>query len=187
MLLIGGDKSTQDRILYKRSIYYQNRENVMVEKVSDFDVSEYLDDEKSIAAYLSAVVEENDTKLLLAAIGDIAKARGMAKIASDSGLGRESLYKALNPEAKPRFDTILKVLISLGVKIRFNAITEEEKKTNDKKASTVKKSIQKRKSHLSDRPIDRRHANEKARPVRNKITPRKKNRTAAEQEHNRIY
>ena len=152
----------------------------MVEKISNFDISEYLDDEKSIAAYLSAVVEENDTKLLLAAIGDIAKARGMAKIASDSGLGRESLYKALNPEAKPRFDTILKVLFSLGVKISFNAVKEEEKKINDKKSGAVKKNIRKRKSQLSNRPIDRRHVMEKARPVRNKITPRKKNRTAAE-------
>jgi probable addiction module antidote protein len=92
------------------------------EKISNFDVSEYLKDEKSIAAYLSAIVEENDPKLLLAAIGDIAKARGMAKIASDCGLGRESLYKALHPEAKPRFDTIVRVLNSLGVRIGFNVI-----------------------------------------------------------------
>ena len=94
----------------------------MAEKVSNFDVSEYLDSEESIAAYLSAIIEENDPKLLLAAISDIAKARGMSKIASDSGLGRESLYKALNAESKPRFETILKVLNSLGVKIGFKAV-----------------------------------------------------------------
>jgi probable addiction module antidote protein len=114
----------------------------MVEKISDFDVSEYLEDEKSIAAYLSAIMEEKDTKLLLAAIGDIAKARGMAKIASDSGLGRESLYKTLNPDAKPRFDTILKVLTSLGVRIEFNAIGEV-KKRNSASGLIVKKNIMK--------------------------------------------
>ena len=109
----------------------------MSEKVTNFDFSEYLKDEKTIAAYLSAIVEENDPKLLLAAIGDIAKARGMAKIASDSGLGRESLYKALNSEAKPRFDTIIRVLNSLGVEIGFNAINE------DKKVNKVNREIKK--------------------------------------------
>lgn len=93
----------------------------MPSKVSAFDVSEYLKDEASIAAYLSAIVEEGDPRLLLSAIGDIAKARGMSKIASESGLGRESLYKALNSDAKPRFDTILRVLSALGVNIVFNA------------------------------------------------------------------
>ena len=112
----------------------------MAEKVSNFDVSEYLDSEESIAAYLSAIIEENDPKLLLAAISDIAKARGMAKIASDSGLGRESLYKALNAESKPRFETILKVLNSLGVKIGFKAIVEKkEKGTRNKKYLSSKK------------------------------------------------
>ena len=99
----------------------------MAIKISKFDVSEYLNDEESIAAYLSATLEEGDPKLLLSAISDVAKARGMSKIAIDSGLGRESLYKALNPEAKPRFETILKVLNSLGVKIKFNAISEQDK------------------------------------------------------------
>jgi probable addiction module antidote protein len=95
----------------------------MTIKISDLDVSEYLNDEESIAAYLSAIVEEGDPKLLLAAISDVAKARGMSKVAIDSGLGRESLYKALNPNAKPRFDTILRVLNSLGLQIGFNSIT----------------------------------------------------------------
>jgi probable addiction module antidote protein len=92
----------------------------MSTKVTAFDVSEYLKDESSIAAYLSAIVDEGDPALLLAAIGDIAKARGMSRIANDSGLGRESLYKALNSGAKPRFDTIIKVLNALGVNIAFN-------------------------------------------------------------------
>jgi probable addiction module antidote protein len=93
----------------------------MSTKVTPFDVSEYLKDEASIAAYLSAILEEGDPKLLLSAIGDIAKARGMSKIASESGLGRESLYKALHSNAKPRFDTILKVISALGVSIVFSA------------------------------------------------------------------
>jgi probable addiction module antidote protein len=97
-------------------------------KITNLDVSEYLDSEESIAAYLSAIIDEGDPQLLLAAISDVAKARGMAKIASDSGLGRESLYKALKPESKPRFETILKILNSLGVKIQFNA--KEEIKIN---------------------------------------------------------
>jgi probable addiction module antidote protein len=89
-------------------------------KLSSFDVSEYLNNERMIAEYLSAIVEENDPALLLSAIGDIAKARGMSKIAAESGLGRESLYKALHSESKPRFDTVLKVLGALGVSIKFN-------------------------------------------------------------------
>jgi probable addiction module antidote protein len=103
----------------------------MSTKVTAFDVSEYLKDEASIAAYLSAIMEEGDPRLLLSAIGDIAKARGMSRIASESGLGRESLYKALNSKAKPRFDTILKVLSALGVNIAFNP--KENKRSSYKK------------------------------------------------------
>jgi len=114
-------------------------------KITQFDVSEYLDSEDSIASYLSSIIEEGDPQLLLAAISDVAKARGMAKIASDSGLGRESLYKALKPESKPRFETILKVLNSLGVKIQFNAIHDTVvKRTRSNKS--VKKATTKKKS-----------------------------------------
>ena len=103
-------------------------------KLTNLDVSEYLTTGESIASYLSAIIEEGNPQLLLAAISDVAKARGMAKIASDSGLGRESLYKALKPESKPRFETIVKVLDSLGVKIQFNAIHDmEEKKVKKNK------------------------------------------------------
>lgn len=115
-------------------------------KISNFQFSEYLVDEESVAAYLSAIMEEENPKLLLSAISDIAKARGMSKIASDAGLGRESLYKALNPGSKPRFETILKVLNSLGVKIQFNAIHEAEDKKRDKKHSpTLEKNTTSRK------------------------------------------
>lgn len=78
---------------------------------------------------------------LLSAISDVAKARGMARIASDTGLGGESLYKALKPESKPRFETILKVLNSLGVKMQFNAIhgTKETNEKINKSINSVKK------------------------------------------------
>ena len=113
-------------------------------KVTNFDVSEYLATEESIASYLSSVIEEGDSRLLLAAISDVAKARGMAKIASDSGLGRESLYKALKPESKPRFETILKVLNSLGVKMQFNAINETDEKKRKRTVTTMPGSVRKK-------------------------------------------
>ena len=90
----------------------------MAKKLIKFDAAAYLDNEESIAEYLSAVMEKNDLDLLLAAVGDVAKARGMATIARDSGLGRESLYKAFAPGAKPRFDTVMKVLQALGLKLQ---------------------------------------------------------------------
>ena len=89
----------------------------MTKKIRKFDVSDYLNDEETIAAYLNSVMEENDQDLLLGAIGDIAKARGMKQIAQKSGLGRESLYKALTPGARPRFETIMGVLRALDVNI----------------------------------------------------------------------
>ena len=89
----------------------------MIKKTKKFDVSDYLNDEETIAAYLNSVMEENDQDLLLGAIGDIAKARGMKQIAQKAGLGRESLYKALAPGARPRFETIIGVLRALDVNL----------------------------------------------------------------------
>lgn len=87
-------------------------------KFTKFDITNYLDSEEAIAAYLSAVMDEGDPDLLLAALGDIARARGMAKLAEDSGLNRESLYKALRPGAKPRFDTVFRIMAALNIKMR---------------------------------------------------------------------
>lgn len=87
-------------------------------KYSKFDVVDYLDSEEAIAAYLSAVLEQNDPDLLIAALGDIARARGIAKLAEDSGLNRESLYKALRPGAKPRFDTVFRIMTALDIKMQ---------------------------------------------------------------------
>lgn len=86
-------------------------------KLLPFDAARYLTDDKAIAEYVTAVLEANDSDLLLLALGDVARARGMAQVAKDAGLGRESLYKALAPGAKPRFDTVLKVARALGVKL----------------------------------------------------------------------
>ena len=89
----------------------------MSNDLKKFDVSDYLTDNESIAEYLNAAIEEGDQELLMAAIADIAKATGMQAIASSSGLGRESLYKALAPGAKPRFETVYRILQALGVKL----------------------------------------------------------------------
>ena len=90
-------------------------------KLVPFDAAEYLTDDATIAEYINAILEEDDTDLLLMALGDVARARGMAKVAKESGLGRESLYKALAPGAKPRFDTVLKVARALGVRLTAHA------------------------------------------------------------------
>ena len=93
----------------------------MTQRMTKLDISDYLTDEETIAEYLNAIMAENDQDLLLSAIGDIAKAKGMKQIAERSGLGRESLYKALAPGAKPRFETIMKVLCVLGVNISLTS------------------------------------------------------------------
>ncbi len=75
-----------------------------------FDASEFLDSEEAIAEYLAAALADPDPDLFVAALGDVAKARGMTEIARQADLGRESLYKALTPGAKPRYETIRKVV-----------------------------------------------------------------------------
>ncbi|MBU6212632.1 MAG: putative addiction module antidote protein [Gammaproteobacteria bacterium] len=90
---------------------------VKTPELPEFDVSKYLNDEASIAEYLTMVIEEDDPALLAATLGDIAKARGMTDIAKSTGLTREALYKALRADAQPRFDTVSKVCAALGVKL----------------------------------------------------------------------
>lgn len=99
-------------------------------KVSEFDPSEFLDDEETIAEYLTAALEDDNPDVFLSAVGHVAKARGMSSIAESTGLGRESLYKALAPGAKPRYDTVLKVLHSLGVKVTILPSTGKRKPSN---------------------------------------------------------
>ena len=90
---------------------------IRVADLPDFDPAEHLKDKDDIAAYLTIILEENDPALLAAALGDIARARGMTEIAKASGIAREALYKALRPGAQPRFETIAKVCAALGVKL----------------------------------------------------------------------
>jgi len=82
-----------------------------------WDVVEHLETEEDMAAYLEAALEDGDPRLVAAALGDIARAKGMAQIARKAGLGRESLYKALSPEGNPEFATILKVVRALGLRL----------------------------------------------------------------------
>lgn len=86
---------------------------------SQYDVAEHLRTPEEMALYLDACFEEanGDAAFIAKALGDIARARGMAQVAADSGLSRESLYKALSGERVPSFDTILKVTRALGVKL----------------------------------------------------------------------
>ena len=85
--------------------------------LNGFDAADYLDSKEMIAEYLSAAMEDENPDVFLAAVSDVAKARGMTAIANSTGLGRESSYKALTPGAKPRYETIVKVLHGSGVKL----------------------------------------------------------------------
>ena len=80
-----------------------------------FDAADYLTDDETIAEYLTAALEDANPDMFLVAVKNIARARGMAQLAKDTGLGRENLYKALSPGAKPRYDTVLKVVRALGI------------------------------------------------------------------------
>jgi probable addiction module antidote protein len=89
----------------------------MALKTIPFDIVSELDNEGIIQEYFRQVIQDGDSEEIIDALGVIARARGMARLAKDCGLGRESLYKALSPGAKPRFDTILKVVRALGLEL----------------------------------------------------------------------
>ena len=91
-------------------------------EASKFDISDYLDNNEMIAEYLNAVLEEGDETEIVTAIGHIAKAIGMTKIADETGMSRPSLYKALSEGAKPQFSTIMKVLKAIGGQVHINQI-----------------------------------------------------------------
>ena len=92
--------------------------------LATFDGSDYLDNEVTIAEYLAAALENPDQDAFLIAVRDVAKARGIANVAARAGLGRESLYKTLQPGAKPRFDTVRRLLAALGVKLDVSSSKE---------------------------------------------------------------
>jgi len=86
-------------------------------ETAPFDAADYLADEETIVEYLTAALEDPDPDMFLVAVKTVARARGITQLAKDSGLGRESLYKALAPGAKPRYETVMKVVRALGVKL----------------------------------------------------------------------
>ena len=90
----------------------------MNKELNTFDVAKYLDSKEVISEYLSQILEDGDMDELLSAIGDIARAKGMTQIANDTRLGRESLYKTFHLGSKPKFDTIVKVLNSFGIRLQ---------------------------------------------------------------------
>ena len=92
----------------------------MVETQS-WDVVDHLTTEEDMIAYLGAAFEDGDPALIVAALGDIARAKGMTQVAREAGLGRESLYKALSPTGNPEFTTVLKVLNALDMRLRVEA------------------------------------------------------------------
>jgi len=120
VLLAGGVKASQTRDIYEgEENGSRAQEDETMKKRTTykaFDAAEYLDNDAVVAEYLSAAAEDSNPDVFVAALGEVAKARGMAQIAKESGLGRESLYKALSAGAHPRFETINSVLRALGVK-----------------------------------------------------------------------
>jgi len=98
------------------------RKKIKISDLPEFDMAEHLDDDQAIAEYLTVVMEENDPSMLAQALGTVARARGMTDIARATGLGREALYKALRPGAKPRFDTVQRVCAAFGVRLTVTPI-----------------------------------------------------------------
>ncbi|HSH84897.1 MAG TPA: addiction module antidote protein [Guyparkeria sp.] len=96
------------------------------QKTDDFDASDYLDDAEMMADYLSVALNDPNPAVFLMAVRDVARARAMAALADEAGLGRESLYKALRPGAKPRYDTMLKIVRALGVQLHADPVGERD-------------------------------------------------------------
>jgi len=98
--------------------------NISRKKIKTFpwDPVDHLKSEEDIVAYFEAALEDGDPTLITTVLGDIARARGMTKLARETGLGRESLYKALSPTGNPEFSTIIKVLAALGFRLHASTV-----------------------------------------------------------------
>ena len=92
-------------------------------KTKPYDAAEYLETKEDLAAYIQAAFEDGDPQVVVQALGNVARARGMSEIAHKTGLGRESLYKALSPTGNPEFATVLKVVQALGIKLNVEPIS----------------------------------------------------------------
>ena len=109
-------------------------------EISDYDVADYLKTEKEVRYFLEEILNANDPKLLQMALGDVARSAGMAKIAKNAGLNRESLYKALKEEAHPRFETVMRVFNAMGMKLSLTPyVAEKSAKYSAKKEPKIKK------------------------------------------------
>ncbi len=104
-------------------------EKLRIADLPEFDITEHLEDDQAIADYLTIVLEEDDPALLAAALGDVARARGMTEIAKAAGLTREALYGALRADAHPRFETVNRVCHALGVKLVAHPLGEPAPRT----------------------------------------------------------
>jgi len=91
-------------------------------QIRRWDAAEHLKSDEDIVGYLEAAFEDGEPALIAAALGDIARAQGMTRVAADAGLGRESLYKALSPNGNPEFATVLKVMQALGLGLRVSTV-----------------------------------------------------------------
>ena len=126
-LLAGGDKDSQERDLRRAVELARGLKETAMEKIqtSPWDPAEHLKIEEDMAAYLNVALEEDDLSLIMATLGDIARARRMAVVAQETGLGRESLYKSLSSDGNPEFATVLKVVRALGLRLQATAAPEE--------------------------------------------------------------
>ncbi len=95
-------------------------------KTRQWDPAEHLDSPEAIAAYLDAALEDGDPQLVAAALGDIARAKGMSQLAKETGLSRESLYRALSADGNPELGTVLKVLRALGLRLEAHPIDKPQ-------------------------------------------------------------
>ena len=130
VLLAGGDKRTQGQDIETALRLARNLQvDAMTKTVtSPYDVAEHLRTPEEMAAYLEASMDEadGDAASIAKALGDIARAKGMSQVASDAGLSRESLYKALSGDRNPSLDTVLRVVGALGLKLRAEAVLDTD-------------------------------------------------------------
>ncbi len=94
-----------------------------MKKATTWDAADYLETEADIAAYLNAAFEDGDTSVIAAALGDVARAKGMTQLAKETGITRDGLYKALSPTGNPSFDTVQKVVKAFGLKLDVSAVS----------------------------------------------------------------
>ena len=127
VLLAGGERTARIRTYEGRLSWPGDFREVAAmarTQTTPWDPAEHLETEEDMAAYLNVALEEEDLSLIMATLGDIARARRMALVAQETGLGRESLYKSLSADGNPEFATVLKVVRALGLRLQATAVTE---------------------------------------------------------------